>query len=137
VAAEFFTWAQAEGHALWTFRVADKFGDYGLCGISSLVQNGARGQMLDFLLSCRVMGRGVEEAMLATVAQHARDSGYELLWGEYIPSARNQPCWKWLQSLPYVERKENRFVLSLKNPLAIPRHTRMSFSGTTHENVSV
>lgn len=136
-AAELFTWAQAEGHALWTFRVTDKFGDYGLCGISSLVQNGARGQMLDFLLSCRVMGRGVEEAMLATVAQHARDSGCELVWAEYIPSARNQPCGKWLQSLPYVERKENRFVLPLKNPLAFPRHTRMSFWGTTHEKVSV
>ena len=31
--AELFAWAEAENHNLWTFRVADRFGEYGLCGI--------------------------------------------------------------------------------------------------------
>jgi predicted enzyme involved in methoxymalonyl-ACP biosynthesis len=45
----------------------------GRCGISSLVRNGATGQIVDFLLSCRVVGRGAEDALAAAVRQHARD----------------------------------------------------------------
>ncbi len=74
-ATELLAWAKAEGHRLWTFRVADKFGDYGLCGIVSLMQEGSKGRLLDFVLSCRVMGRGVEESMISTVMHHAKSLG--------------------------------------------------------------
>jgi FkbH-like protein len=126
-AGDLLNWAEADGHTVWTFRVWDKFGDYGLCGICSFVQSGATGHMVDFLLSCRVMGRGVEEAMLATVTQHAKDSGCDVLSAEYIPSAKNQPCRRWLQRLPFVEKQENRFIFSPKSLLAFPRHIRISF----------
>jgi FkbH-like protein len=135
-ATELFSWAQREGHTLWTFRVWDRFGDYGLCGISSLVRNSATGQIVDFLLSCRVMGRGVEDAMLAAVMQHAKDVGCGSVCAEYIPSAKNQPCRKWLQNLPGADMEANRFVFSSKNAVAFPPHIRISFC-EADEKVSV
>jgi FkbH-like protein len=46
--------------------VVDRFGDYGVVGATISLQVSDRGHVLDtFVLSCRAMGRGVEEAMLA------------------------------------------------------------------------
>ena len=125
-ASELMAWAQTDGHIVWTFRVWDRFGDYGLCGISSLAIDGATGQIEDFLLSCRVMTRGVENAMLATVAQYARDIGCDVLLVEYSASPKNSPCRSWLESTPSISLEGNRFMYSLRNPPLHPDHIRMS-----------
>jgi FkbH-like protein len=57
---ELWNWSRQPGNTLMVFRVSDKFGDYGLVGIASLsLQEGARpiAGVVDFILSCRVMGR--------------------------------------------------------------------------------
>lgn len=112
-ASELLAWSRRDGHRLWIFRVADKFGDYGLCGIGSFVPEGARGRMLDFLLSCRVMGRGVEEKMVCVVAQHAQEMGCAELCAEYIPSAKNQPCERWFQNHSGMNQDKHIFKLTL------------------------
>jgi FkbH-like protein len=58
-AAELQQWSAVNSHALFTFRVADRFGDSGLTGIVGLERDGDRVRLTDFLLSCRVMGRNV------------------------------------------------------------------------------
>jgi FkbH-like protein len=125
---ELLTWAQAEGHTLWTFRVWDRFGDYGLCGIGSLVRDGTVGQIVDFLLSCRVMGRGVEDAMLAALLQRARESGCDTVWVDYAPTAKNLPCKKWLYNLTAVAIEGNRLTFSLNHATAFPAHIKMSLT---------
>ncbi len=127
-AAELLSWAQDEGHSLWTFRVSDKFGEYGLCGISSLARQGTKGRLVDFLISCRVMGRGVEESMLCTVVQHAKSLRCEELYAEFIPSAKNQPCERWLQNQLNFTREGNIFRLQLLSPLEYPRHIRITMT---------
>jgi predicted enzyme involved in methoxymalonyl-ACP biosynthesis len=42
-----------------------------------------------WLMSCRVLGRRVEEAMLATVVAAARGAGAARLIGTYVPTAKN------------------------------------------------
>jgi FkbH-like protein len=126
--AELLGWAEAEEHSLWTFRVSDKFGDYGLCGISSFVHQGSRARLLDFLLSCRVMGRGVEESMLCTVGQQAKTLGCHELYAEFIPTPKNKPCERWLQNQKNFEREGNIFQLSLLHSLEFPRHVRITLS---------
>ena len=41
-------------------------------------------------MSCRVLGRRVENAVLNTIADYARSQGATALTGSYIPSAKNQ-----------------------------------------------
>lgn len=124
-ADELLAWSTRPGHFLWTFRVADKYGDYGLCGLASLVHQDGRGQLLDFLLSCRVMGRGVEEAMLGTVAQTAIRLGCREIQAEHIPTPKNQPVEKWFSSQARLQKTGTQFRLSLAEPLEFPQHVRM------------
>ncbi len=93
-ASEMLAWASAPDRRVLVFRVTDKFGDYGLVGIGSLSLDraAATASIEDFVLSCRVMGRRIEEAMLHTLAAQARRSGSSSLRAAYLPTARNQPC---------------------------------------------
>ena len=89
---ELMAWAQQEGHKLWTLRVSDKFGDSGLTGIVSIITRESGVQILDFVLSCRVMGREIEQVMLATAAEYARGLGIEELFARYLATPKNKPC---------------------------------------------
>ncbi len=135
-AIELAEWAQAPDHCLWTFRVADKFGDYGLCGIASLAREGSKVRIVDFLLSCRVMGRGVEETMLATAAQHAESLGHDELYAQFVPTSKNEPLNRWLQNVPRLRQERLVFRLALNEPFKAPRHVRIELTDL-HEAVTV
>ncbi|MCD0451749.1 HAD-IIIC family phosphatase [Actinocorallia sp. API 0066] len=72
-----------------TLRSGDRFGDNGLVGAVLLHREGTALRIENFLLSCRVFGRGVEAAGLSAVLRHARDSGAATVRGLYRPSAKN------------------------------------------------
>jgi FkbH-like protein len=76
---------------LITVGVTDRFGDNGIVGVM-LAQAGDSVLTLDtFLLSCRVIGRAVETAMLAHLCDIAEQRGLSQLSGELIPTAKNVP----------------------------------------------
>ncbi|WP_419728632.1 HAD-IIIC family phosphatase [Lichenicola sp.] len=71
-------------------RLLDRFGDNGIIAIVIGHVDEAKVCHIDtWLMSCRVLGRGVEEATLALIAQAAGELGAETLVGEYIPTAKN------------------------------------------------
>lgn len=74
--------------ALW-LRLADRFGDSGLVATALARPDGERWVVDTFLLSCRVIGRGVETALLARLAACVAQHGGRVLVGEYLPTARN------------------------------------------------
>jgi FkbH-like protein len=77
---------------LLCLKVADRFGEYGLTGVA-IVKYGTEAAVVDtLLLSCRVLGRGVEAALISVLADHAADRGCSRLIGEHIPTAKNAPC---------------------------------------------
>lgn len=85
-------WLQSSNRKLWAFRVRDKFGDSGLTGILSLQVESDAANIVDFVLSCRVMGRNVEHAMVAFAAQYCSSLGLRELNANYSPTAKNKPC---------------------------------------------
>jgi FkbH-like protein len=54
---ELLAWAAGPRRRLWTVSVSDRFGDAGLTGIVSIEADGSVGRVVDYLLSCRVMGQ--------------------------------------------------------------------------------
>ncbi|MBB5693935.1 HAD-IIIC family phosphatase [Muricoccus pecuniae] len=74
-------------------RLSDKFGDNGLISVILARPDPAlpRGELLidTWLMSCRVLGRQVEQATLGVLIEEARRRGIEALVGEYRPSGRN------------------------------------------------
>jgi len=74
-------------------RLADKFGDNGLISVLLARPDAAfsQGELLidSWLMSCRVLGRQVEDAVLDVLADAAIATGYQTLIGEYRPTERN------------------------------------------------
>jgi len=75
-----------------SFRLIDKFGDNGLiCAVIALPDRDySEALRIDtWLMSCRVLGRQVEEEVINQLCLIARDRGYSRLIGEYVPTAKN------------------------------------------------
>ena len=89
-AAEVSKLCDAPGARVFAWRVADRFGDYGLVGVAILMHTAGDFIVIDtFLMSCRVLGRGVENAVFAAMAAYARLQGATKLRGRYIPTQKN------------------------------------------------
>jgi FkbH-like protein len=72
------------------YRLTDRFGDNGIIGVVAVVRDSEADARVDlWLMSCRVLGRKVEEAILADVVARARALGARRLIGEYSPTAKN------------------------------------------------
>ncbi|HWO89855.1 MAG TPA: HAD-IIIC family phosphatase [Gemmatimonadales bacterium] len=70
-------------------RLADRFGDQGLIAVGILRKDGECGLIDSFVMSCRVMNRGVEQALAAYLCEHARRLDCHTMIGEYIPTRKN------------------------------------------------
>ena len=75
----------AAGARIWCLSVADKFGDNGMTGCL-VVENGA---IDTFLLSCRILGKGIEKAFLYTVLNHLQRLNEKSIRATYLPTAKN------------------------------------------------
>jgi FkbH-like protein len=75
---------------VYSIHVSDKFGDSGLTGVV-VIRYGLSGEAAidTFLLSCRVLGRGVETSIWAEPLQAARDRGSATIAADYLPTAKN------------------------------------------------
>ena len=72
------------------YRLTDRFGDNGIISVVAVARDSDGDARIDlWLMSCRVFGRKVEEAILADVAARARALGARRLVGEYSPTAKN------------------------------------------------
>jgi FkbH-like protein len=77
------------GTEAYVLAVKDRFGDNGITGLGILKLNGESAEIDALLLSCRVLGRRIEDAFLYVLAGRARDRGVRHLVGRYIPTSKN------------------------------------------------
>ncbi len=84
--------AARPGASVWALTVRDRFGDNGLTGVAILLRDGDDCVIDALLLSCRVIGRTVETALLAFLERQAREEGCRSLRGWFLPTKKNAPC---------------------------------------------
>jgi FkbH-like protein len=82
---------QSEEYRVYDLRVADRFGDHGLVGTAVVRAEGATWRIDSLLMSCRVMGLGVETAFLERICADAAGRRAQRLVGEYVPTRKNRP----------------------------------------------
>jgi FkbH-like protein len=75
-----------------SIRVKDRYSDNGLVGVAITRDGGEACELDTFLLSCRVIGRGVETAFLAHLGGEARRRGKKRLEGWFLPTKKNSPA---------------------------------------------
>lgn len=89
----------ASGAEVRIVSVSDRFGDYGDTGVAIYRVDGDRVLLDTFLLSCRVLGRGVEHEMLADIGRFAQARGAARVVVPFKPTKKNEPALKFLRSL--------------------------------------
>lgn len=101
------TLAHTEHHAVLRVKVSDRFGDYGLVGVMMTQRQQNTLYVDTFLLSCRVLGRGVEHAMLRHLAALAQQLGCTYVHLPYVLTAKNEPARAFADSVVGQHKVEN------------------------------
>ena len=126
---ELRNWSQQPENTVFVFRVSDKFGDYGSVGMASFslrAENRENAHLVDFVLSCRAIGRKVEETMLHVMSAYARSAGATGLHIAYIPTLKNQPCLRFFESAGLLSNGDDKvFTLDLRKAYPKPAATHL------------
>ena len=83
---------KSDTYEILSMRVIDRFGDYGIIGVAIIEKKAHRWHVEQLLMSCRILGRGVEEALLFAIAERARLHGADHLSFAYAPTEKNAPA---------------------------------------------
>ena len=111
----------------YSFSVKDNFGDAGLTGVMGVKQVDNSLILTDFLLSCRVIGRKVEETMLSVAIDLAVQKGCSSFIANYIQTDKNKPCLDFFKSSGFLENG-NQFTWNCEKDYVRPFYVDLDFS---------
>ncbi len=101
-------------------QIIDKFGDNGITGVFVVDKHNSKEWFLDtFLLSCRVMGREVEKAILNHIFNEARKNNVSKIKAKYIATKKNKPIENFLPDNNFV-KEGDYWVFDLNKTFNIP-----------------
>ena len=120
---------QNKSHRVFSIKLIDKFGDYGLTGVAILDISSKDIWKIDtFLLSCRIIGRNIEQAILAYIIQEAKKEGVNYVIGEFIPSEKNHPAKDFYKKMSlekkYQDNKEF-WHFDIRKKFKFPNHIKL------------
>jgi len=105
-------------------QVLDKFGDNGITGVYIIKKNDKSWLIDTFLLSCRIMGRGVENAILSQILLDAQKNGIDEIQAEFIPTQKNQPAENFLSDFGF-KKQDEMWIYKLNNEIKLPNHLKV------------
>ena len=108
-AQEFNSWIKIHSNNLWTIRASDKFGDYGIIGILSISIKDGVATLIDFILSCRVVGRYIEETMIEFLKEFCQENNLININGKYKKTEKNSLCYHFFNKLKLIDNNQSFF----------------------------
>jgi FkbH-like protein len=87
--ADIKTLAEQHNSDVFYIKVYDKFGDSGIVGACILRYQGSKAVIDSFLLSCRILGRYVEDIFLRETLKLAQKKGYSEVIGQFFATKKN------------------------------------------------
>ena len=94
-----------EGYKIYAYNVKDKFGDYGLVAVAIVDSN--KCEINSFLMSCRVMGKLIENYVIDQIENDFIKMGNDVLYAKYIKTMKNAPVEKLFDGLGYTIVKKD------------------------------
>ncbi|MEA5598795.1 HAD-IIIC family phosphatase [Rivularia sp. UHCC 0363] len=88
--ADIKTFVDSKNYEVIYLKLQDKFGNYGIVGVSIIHYVDYQATFDSFLLSCRVLGRKVEDIFIQQVLKLAQNRGYDYAFGLYVPTLKNK-----------------------------------------------
>jgi amino acid adenylation domain-containing protein/FkbH-like protein len=86
--------------------VTDRFGDYGLVGVVITKEQPPYLFVDTFLLSCRVLGRTVEDAILVGLRKYCQEKNFKALKALFIPTKKNKPFGEFIERTGWEKTQE-------------------------------
>lgn len=94
------------------YTLKDKFGDHGLVSVVILEKRAEKEAFVDtWLMSCRVLKRGMEEFIVNKFVQTAKDLGIEKINSEYIKTPKNQMVKDIYKTMGFSEVEASKYEL--------------------------
>lgn len=106
---------------------ADRFGDHGMIGVA-ILGRGERPEIDTFLLSCRVLGRGVESAFLAALAGDAAGSSGTRLVARFVRTAKNGAASTFLADHGFRHEQGETWSAAISEIRPSPQHVTVTRS---------
>ena len=107
--------SKSKSHYTLNFSLKDKFGDYGLISIIILKKQENNSFFIDtWIMSCRVLKRGVEKFVLNCIIELAKKLKINQIIGEYLPTNKNNLVKDHYKNLGFVHQKKY-WILNKKN----------------------
>lgn len=103
----------------------DRFGDYGLVGVAILKQENKNLFLDTFLLSCRVLGRGVEETFVSTIFDFAHQKDLNSIIAPYRLGARNGQIKTFLLKMGFSSMQSDVLEAEVVNVPQMPTHIKL------------
>lgn len=100
----------------------DRFSPYGIIACLVLKKSGSSAFIENWVMSCRVLNRGVETYALNLLIQQAKAWNCTELIGEYIPSSKNAMVKDHYTKMGFVQTQDNMYRLDLENTILHPTH---------------
>lgn len=98
------------------YTLRDKFGDHGLISVVILKKISDKTIFIDtWLMSCRVLKRGMEEFIINKLVETAEINGFDEILAEYIPTAKNSMVKDIYSVMGFSEKEENQYQLDVKS----------------------
>ena len=117
--------SKSKDYATFTFTLEDKFGENGLICVIILHKEDKESLFIDtWFMSCRVLKRDMENFVLNTILDYAKENGFLYIKGEYIPTAKNAmvkdlyPDFGFKKNDPY-------YILEVKNAKIKTSHIKI------------
>ncbi|MBD9356726.1 HAD-IIIC family phosphatase [Methylomonas albis] len=101
-------------HLNWTFSLNDQFGSYGLISVVIGYLYGDEFFIDTWVMSCRVLNRGVQNLALNEIVQGAKRLGAKRICGEYISTPKNGLVKNHYHSLGFTENNGGRWILDVE-----------------------
>jgi FkbH-like protein len=98
---------------LYTVAVKDRYGDSGITGLGILRFEGDIGHIDVFLMSCRILGRKIEDTFIAFLADRARKRDALWLNGYFYPTAKNGQVADFYESHGFTNSGNGQFLFDL------------------------
>ncbi len=119
---EIYELADSEAHVTFAFELRDRFGDSGLISVAILEKRSADLFVDTWLMSCRVLGRGMEQFVLNTLMSAAKARGAARLVGEYLPTAKNGMVKDHYQKLGFTDIGSGLWAMETSKYRETPVH---------------
>ncbi|MBI4383440.1 MAG: HAD-IIIC family phosphatase [Nitrospinae bacterium] len=123
--------ATSAGHGVYYLKTHDRFGDHGITGVCIARKTPEAWEIDTFLMSCRIIGRGIEQAFLHRICLDARSGKARKLTARYLATRKNHIAADFLPGMNFRKISHNEietvYELDLgEESVALPPHIKLN-----------